>query len=200
MIRRPPRSTLFPYTTLFRSPLPDPSSGDWELAARRAIVGALHEQIARQDRPLIDALADDLRRTTLLRLDGASSGSGAARSMHRLYAQMAALARQYHDSPLIAQSAPRVVLRHERRLAIARGPIQRYHANQVSALEHFAYAVVAERPSNEKPVRALLLAFDARRQNAEHLFAQIAMTEGAFLRLWAIRLAADIDSREGEAS
>jgi len=50
------------------------------------------------------------------------------------------------------------------------------------------------------PVRALLLAFDARRQNAEHLFAQIAMTEGAFLRLWAIRLAADIDSREGEAS
>src|SRR5256886_11621535 len=28
MIRRPPRSTLFPYTTLFRSPLgPDPGSG-----------------------------------------------------------------------------------------------------------------------------------------------------------------------------
>src|SRR2546430_11205079 len=25
MIRRPPRSTLFPYTTLFRSRLPDPS-------------------------------------------------------------------------------------------------------------------------------------------------------------------------------
>src|SRR5947209_12294022 len=27
MIRRPPRSTLFPYTTLFRSRRPDP--GDW---------------------------------------------------------------------------------------------------------------------------------------------------------------------------
>src|SRR3712207_7395822 len=26
MIRRPPRSTLFPYTTLFRSPFPRPSS------------------------------------------------------------------------------------------------------------------------------------------------------------------------------
>src|SRR5258707_8252909 len=26
MIRRPPRSTLFPYTTLFRSPRPSPSS------------------------------------------------------------------------------------------------------------------------------------------------------------------------------
>src|SRR5256885_10187559 len=27
MIRRPPRSTLFPYTTLFRSPPRDPSAG-----------------------------------------------------------------------------------------------------------------------------------------------------------------------------
>src|SRR2546422_4809696 len=26
MIRRPPRSTLFPYTTLFRSPVPSPSA------------------------------------------------------------------------------------------------------------------------------------------------------------------------------
>src|SRR3712207_8981751 len=35
MIRRPPRSTLFPYTTLFRSGLPDPLSGygvGWRLA------------------------------------------------------------------------------------------------------------------------------------------------------------------------
>src|SRR5256885_16383445 len=30
MIRRPPRSTLFPYTTLFRSPLPTPDK-DWAL-------------------------------------------------------------------------------------------------------------------------------------------------------------------------
>src|SRR5260370_11978503 len=37
MIRRPPRSTLFPYTTLFRSQLPpaptDPGKGDGGLAA-----------------------------------------------------------------------------------------------------------------------------------------------------------------------
>src|SRR6266849_9847332 len=29
MIRRPPRSTLFPYTTLFRSPEPSPNAADW---------------------------------------------------------------------------------------------------------------------------------------------------------------------------
>src|SRR3712207_8419242 len=28
MIRRPPRSTLFPYTTLFRSPFPDDEASD----------------------------------------------------------------------------------------------------------------------------------------------------------------------------
>src|SRR2546427_5224924 len=31
MIRRPPRSTLFPYTTLFRSPLRQPGGGSAEL-------------------------------------------------------------------------------------------------------------------------------------------------------------------------
>src|SRR5256885_7952882 len=40
MIRRPPRSTLFPYTTLFRSPTAVPSPG-WTLPARGARGAAL---------------------------------------------------------------------------------------------------------------------------------------------------------------
>src|SRR5256885_11027015 len=36
MIRRPPRSTLFPYTTLFRSPLLGPEAYPFSLVARRA--------------------------------------------------------------------------------------------------------------------------------------------------------------------
>src|SRR3712207_6944900 len=32
MIRRPPRSTLFPYTTLFRSPAEEPQLGDLRLS------------------------------------------------------------------------------------------------------------------------------------------------------------------------
>src|SRR5260363_460344 len=36
MIRRPPRSTLFPYTTLFRSEVVDPQAGQQDLAARDA--------------------------------------------------------------------------------------------------------------------------------------------------------------------
>src|SRR5256885_15964293 len=34
MIRRPPRSTLFPYTTLFRSPLPEGGEDDIAIEAR----------------------------------------------------------------------------------------------------------------------------------------------------------------------
>src|SRR2546422_8550365 len=37
MIRRPPRSTLFPYTTLFRSPQADHASGRLLRAAQHAI-------------------------------------------------------------------------------------------------------------------------------------------------------------------
>src|SRR3712207_7200323 len=46
MIRRPPRSTLFPYTTLFRScGLLAPSSGEMELAGER---GSLRSSFVRQ--------------------------------------------------------------------------------------------------------------------------------------------------------
>src|SRR2546426_6952036 len=50
MIRRPPRSTLFPYTTLFRSGTPSPGFPDQvpaEVAAERAaIVQDLQDRIA----------------------------------------------------------------------------------------------------------------------------------------------------------
>src|SRR2546430_7418801 len=46
MIRRPPRSTLFPYTTLFRSSqncrVPAPVQGRWRGALRRLLRRAFH--------------------------------------------------------------------------------------------------------------------------------------------------------------
>src|SRR2546427_9640270 len=55
MIRRPPRSTLFPYTTLFRSPLRDRAAGSGAAAngrGHRATVGrgALPGADVRRDR------------------------------------------------------------------------------------------------------------------------------------------------------
>src|SRR3712207_8260617 len=40
MIRRPPRSTLFPYTTLFRSLISSPAFEDRGFAGTKALVGA----------------------------------------------------------------------------------------------------------------------------------------------------------------
>src|SRR2546427_3832242 len=58
MIRRPPRSTLFPYTTLFRSILSEPLC-DPEIGEDDAAVGARH-QISRLDIAVYDAAAVDL--------------------------------------------------------------------------------------------------------------------------------------------
>src|SRR5215475_16013900 len=46
MIRRPPRSTLFPYTTLFRSPTPGAARGQ----RRRVGAGSSHPDGARRGR------------------------------------------------------------------------------------------------------------------------------------------------------
>src|SRR2546430_1146674 len=45
MIRRPPRSTLFPYTTLFRSPSPPRSAGGG------AVLGELHRLQGAREAP-----------------------------------------------------------------------------------------------------------------------------------------------------
>src|SRR2546429_9801643 len=77
MIRRPPRSTLFPYTTLFRSPLPLALTeqllafsdyGGLQLRNRR--MDAIDEQVSRlrwhvglNPRWALDLDAEDVRRT-----------------------------------------------------------------------------------------------------------------------------------------
>src|SRR2546430_6390597 len=44
MIRRPPRSTLFPYTTLFRSPLDHSPSRGWPQGARWELLRSRSEE------------------------------------------------------------------------------------------------------------------------------------------------------------
>src|SRR5688572_31069302 len=58
MIRRPPRSTLFPYTTLFRSPCSE--AGDARRSAHHP-----HRPLHPQDQPRRAAAAQD-RKSTLL--------------------------------------------------------------------------------------------------------------------------------------
>src|SRR3712207_8581395 len=70
MIRRPPRSTLFPYTTLFRSPFIDPTRGGSKTRLQRAnrpmdlagkVVGLLDNTKEQAD-IILEALGEDLDR------------------------------------------------------------------------------------------------------------------------------------------
>src|SRR2546421_2794676 len=73
MIRRPPRSTLFPYTTLFRSVLPSP--GRLEVISRvfgarpavdsKTDVRSCRYDSARADRPLTFSSSSDRKSTRL---------------------------------------------------------------------------------------------------------------------------------------
>src|SRR2546426_3589865 len=65
MIRRPPRSTLFPYTTLFRSPCVAMQSLDGpDLAGREATAAGFGEP-AELDGPVGDAMQGDRKSTRL---------------------------------------------------------------------------------------------------------------------------------------
>src|SRR3712207_7391339 len=71
MIRRPPRSTLFPYTTLFRSLRPLLGRGGGELARVQRCIGAAGRQELRvgavlHDRPVLHDEDDEDRKSTRL--------------------------------------------------------------------------------------------------------------------------------------
>src|SRR3712207_9248972 len=91
MIRRPPRSTLFPYTTLFRSAMPD--AGPEARGSRRYIRKAVRDSLRRLRTDWIDlyqyhepdgvtpieetlAALDELVREGLVRYVGSSNFSG----------------------------------------------------------------------------------------------------------------------------
>src|SRR3712207_7783588 len=57
MIRRPPRSTLFPYTTLFRSPI----AGDSDLAEAVKVLARAHQNLIWSRQRQANALRSTLR-------------------------------------------------------------------------------------------------------------------------------------------
>src|SRR3712207_7882793 len=52
MIRRPPRSTLFPYTTLFRSFLPTPGAFDIAVTSELAIIFCIFAGVTNESIPI----------------------------------------------------------------------------------------------------------------------------------------------------
>src|SRR2546430_10339682 len=86
MIRRPPRSTLFPYTTLFRSEHPEEGAKIVELAIEQALArlskGKKVERkkssgIATLPGKLVDCASGDVTRNELFLVEGDSAGGSA---------------------------------------------------------------------------------------------------------------------------
>src|SRR5688572_31652225 len=88
MIRRPPRSTLFPYTTLFRSPVPPPLA----LSLR----GAPHVLDLRRRL--------DLERPAMLRAHPLVEPPGQVVELDKLLREIAACRSEEHTSELQSQS------------------------------------------------------------------------------------------------
>src|SRR3989441_7805146 len=84
MIRRPPRSTLFPYTTLFRSPL-DPAVGAALDAAWRGVTSGAGGQLAVRSSALCEdtALASFAGQIRSVGDAGADPGDGGGRGRRR---------------------------------------------------------------------------------------------------------------------
>src|SRR2546429_7172098 len=95
MIRRPPRSTLFPYTTLFRSAVDGAPAGDDAVAGHFGLLHAefgravLDEHVEFLERSLVEQKLDPLARgqfaAGVLRLDALRSEEHTSELQSRLH-------------------------------------------------------------------------------------------------------------------
>src|SRR2546430_12086509 len=65
MIRRPPRSTLFPYTTLFRSDVDDGIDGAWIVIGNDYELELIQERTKRDMKGLLGPFLEDRKSTRL---------------------------------------------------------------------------------------------------------------------------------------
>lgn len=86
----------------------------------------------------------------------------------------------------------------ERRRAIhqrlAEGPVQRFIAEQVSALELFAAVAINEQPSRQARVEAILDRSLERRRQTSHALQQALEAERAWMEIAALRFGLTLDS------
>ena len=85
----------------------------------------------------------------------------------------------------------RIDRRHDARLALVRGPVQRFAADQIGCAELLACIVAAERPGRAAEAAGVLAECQSQRRSAEHILTQIRITEAAIVRLWMLRFGED---------
>lgn len=84
-------------------------------------------------------------------------------------------------------SSEQLSVRRSTRLAMASGPIQRFHAEQVCIAELMAFVISAERPARADEAGAILADLASVRRRVNHVSEQVEAAEGAIMRLWLLR-------------
>lgn len=181
--------------------LPHPREEHWALEARRALVGRLFELLGGGADPGVDELARQLaqfvsRRAVALGATdtrapaspiSSQSSVDPVESVRTLARRWRDLGETYMGAAWFAERTLQLEHRRDLRLALARGPIQRFAAEHASAIEHMAELVRAERPSQSRAIDRVLDRLNGSRQTSGHVFEQIAAGERAITQLWRLR-------------
>ncbi len=77
--------------------------------------------------------------------------------------------------------------RHSGRAGLARGLVQAFAAEQVSACELMAYVISAERPAAADRVREVIAELEQRRRASKNILDQLNAAERAAAQLWVAR-------------
>ncbi len=175
--------------------LPSVRSASWFVDARLAL---LEHVLAL--RPLATSLVDEqaakladlyrarlavLRRQPVSPSGGLLTPGDAAAQVQEYWQSTAALVMA--GSP-IPDDLPGLTRRHQIRMELAEGPIQRFVARQLAIAELLAYITVAEQPALGAEVRALLQDSSRRRDRLDRVLEQAVEAELLLARLWDLRL------------
>jgi len=179
------------------SALPGVRDPKWRMGVRRALIERLLELVAgRGELAAMDDQASKLAASYDQRLasygGGETSGAAGSGSLldlaSRLRQRLERDAERAMPTGREAQSLASLRRKHAGRVSVAKGVVQRFAAEQFSAVELYGYVLSAESPTQAEDVARVLAEFSAARRSAESVLGQIEAAEAAMAKLWRVRL------------
>lgn len=174
--------------------LPAARSSAWMREARLALV---RHALKLRDSPAAgtDAAAEEVLASLQRQAEAlgtpASAGKMAGdpqQAAAAVLAQLRAMAATRLTSTPVPAAVGELDRRHRARLNLAEGPLQRFAALRLAALDLLAYITAAERPETRRAVLKVLADSFRVRGEQTRVLRQIVEIERAMARLWQLRL------------
>ncbi len=173
---------------------------DWKLKTRRVLVERLMEllaaggEVGRVDRlaPLLAEMYAGMVQSSIASSSAEGTPAAADESAARVRAQWQQLAAELSAGRSGVVRAEEIERRRTARLAVAGGPVQRFAVEQLTIAELLSAVIAVERPERASDAAGVLAELATTRRAATHVLHQIAATELAIGRLWAIRFGEEL--------